>query len=239
MSTALCITAYNRPDYLRKTLASWSKVCGIENATVYISIDPSEYEVEREVVAVAKEFLRRNGGHYAINPVRHGVLHHPWVVFDKLFSSGFDFVIRAEDDLLVSDDTLAYFDWAEPVFRNDADVATIHAYSYDYSTDSSLVHKVPKFNPLVWGTWRDRWYGFMRDTWDHDYSTFNGQPGNQAGWDWHLNTRLYPARGLHGVYPLMSRVDNIGVHGTHSTPENFHTAPSFRSEYGCPEYRLG
>lgn len=236
---AVVLTAYNRPALLEQVLESWSAVRSQGNWFFLASVEPSAQA--EEIAVLFTKFCRSSnfdGFHLQVNPERHGVLHHPWVCFDKLFRNGFDFVVRAEDDLLVSDDTLAYFEWSEFVFRNNQAVASIHAYSDSLSTEPGLIEVSQHFNPLVWGTWADRWDSFMRDTWDHDYSTNNGTPGVQAGWDWNLNTRLYPTRNLYGVYPKMSRVHNIGIFGTHSTPDNFYTAPSFRSEYGYPPYEL-
>ena len=165
-----------------------------------------------------------------VNPERYGVLEHPWVALENLFQNeGYDFVVRAEDDLIVSDDILEYFDWAAEKYQNDADVATVHGMSFEqHSEDVAKVSRINGFNPWIWGTWRDRWTEYISPSWDHDYSTFNVFPQNQSGWDWNLNTRVFPALGFVGIYPAMSRVDNIGVYGTHGTQENFHPATTFR-----------
>ena len=235
--TAILFTAFDRPDLLERSLASWDKVRHLRDPFWYFSIAPSP--VEDEVKRIIYRFISRNEINVAtvhLNPRRLGVLHHPWVGFENLFNRGENFVIRAEDDLCVSDDILEYFAWAELTYRGVSDVATIHGYQQDEHHSPNAVEVLPRFNPLIWGTWRHWWLHLFRDTWDHDYSTFNGHPGNQAGWDWNINTRLFPKHDLKGVYPRMSRVDNIGVHGTHSTPENYSTAPAFQPAYGVVDY---
>lgn len=238
MIGAILFTAMGRPDVLQRTLDSWSQVRGIRDWFWYFSVEPTHQS--GEIVQILKEFISRNKlpqSEVYVQQSVQGVLHHPWVGFETLFSGGWRFVIRAEDDLCVSDDILEYFNWAEVTYRDREDVATIHAYTDKTSKSASNVEVVQGFNPWVWGTWKDRWESFMRDTWDHDYSTFNLTPMNESGWDWNLETRVLPALGLVSVFPKMSRVDNIGIHGTHSTPENWRTAPTFHSVYGFQDYR--
>lgn len=238
MTHAILFTAWARPEILRQTLESWDKVRGIQDWSWYFSIEPS---VQLDAVhPIIRDFISRNelpSAKITINPRVHGVLHHPWVGFEHLFNEGFDFVIRAEDDLCVSDDILDYFTWAELTYRERSDVATIHAYTDGTGQSPNGVETLTEFNPWIWGTWKRWWKDLIGPTWDHDYSTFNETPGFQSGWDWNLNTRIFPLHELKGVYPKMSRVDNIGVYGTHSHPGNWRTAPTFRAEYGVHDYR--
>lgn len=227
MKRALFLTAYDRPQYLERALASWDSVRGLGEWTWYASIEPSPFA--DQIVEQFHSFFDQHDLAYAItlNSERLGVLHHPWARFEELFALGFDFVVRAEDDFRVSTDVLEYLSWAAEYYASADDVASIHGFSRTESGDPSVVRSEPRFDPLLWGTWREVWQGLIGPTWDHDYSTFNRFPGNQSGWDWNLNTRIYPKEGMRGVFPEVSRVDNFGIFGTHSTPENFYTATSF------------
>lgn len=222
MKRALFFTAYDRPNYLLDTLTTWREVRGFHEWDVVFRIEPSP--VMDDIIAIIDE-LEHPNAKVVVNPHRYGVLHHPWVGFNDLFKKH-DFVVRAEDDLLVSDDILEYFEWASLVYEAQPNVAAVIGYS-DEEGEAHGVRLVPKFSPWIWGTWKDRWESFIRDTWDHDYSTYNGHPGNQSGWDWNLDTRIYPERGLLSVVPTSSRAQNIGVFGTHGNAENFVTSPSF------------
>ena len=239
MKRAILFTAWARPEILRTTLASWDNVREIKDWHWYFSIDPS---VQLDaVLEIVQDFISRNDlpdSEIHVNSKNLGVLKHPWHGFQTLFKRGFDFVLRAEDDLCVSDDILEYFDWAEQLYRHDPAIATVHGYTDDESDDISGTSVESRFNPWIWGTWRRSWKKFIRDTWDHNYSTFNGEPGNESGWDWNLDTRIFPQFGLSGVYPKMSRVDNIGIYGVHGTPANHRTAPSFQKNYGLVQYRI-
>jgi len=239
MRKALFFTAYDRPDYLRTALESWGEVRGLNDWNIVARIEPGHYA--HKIYDLFDGF--RTGSQHPnfqiiVNPERYGVLRHPWVGFEHLFDRRFDFVVRAEDDLRVSSDILEYFSWAAEEFEMRDEVASIHGFTRYGDGDPSDVRLEKRFDPLIWGTWRGYWEGLIGPTWDHDYSTFNETPGNQSGWDWNLNTRIYPRLGLQGVFPVVSRVENIGLYGTHSTPENYYTAESFQASQEEVKYRL-
>ncbi len=238
-SKAIAFTAYNRPGYLAAVLESWRNVRGLEDWYIYASVDPSPQT--EAVVNLFAQFFRDEGLSLittVVNDRKLGVLHHPWRSFEHLFNHGMDFVLRVEDDLKVSDDILEYFSWASEEFKGNEDIAAVIGYNPIFEGDEGAVLIRDKFDPWNWGTWKDRWDTYIRDTWDHDYSTYNGQPGNQAGWDWNLDTRVLPAKGKSCVFPAQSRVQNIGQSGTHAQPSDFPQSLSFHETYGEQTYRL-
>ena len=231
MKRVLFLTAYNRPQYFRQVLDSWKAVRGIEQWDIYVQIEPNSFAEEQEQM-VYETFTNHDNVEVVINPQKYGVLHNPWVGFEHLFMErNYDFVVRGEDDLVVSADILEYFNYTSEKFQNNPKVATVVAYSDDNGGPDGI--KLSSgFGPWVWGTWFDRWEGLFGPTWDHDYSTYNGEPGNQAGWDWNINTRIFPQYDLRSVEPTRSRVHNIGVFGTHAIPEDYHTSDSFSPDHG-------
>jgi hypothetical protein len=226
---AVLLTAFDRPRYLEPVLASWAEVRGLHDWHVRVAVEPSA--ARDEVVDQVDAFVRRTGHadtEVVLNPTRLGVLENPYVHLDALFRAGHGFVVRAEDDLLVSDDVLELFGHVERAYVGDPAVATAHAFSPGARGPGpdELVRSA-EFCPWVWGTWRDRWLDLVGPTWDRDYSTYNVSPGFETGWDWNLNTRVLPAHGLHAVAPAVSRVRNIGEVGEHGTPEDLVPAPTF------------
>lgn len=240
MKKSLFLTAYDRIPYLQETLYSWSAVRDLQNWHFVAMIEPSP--VQEQVKQEFEEFVLRTGltdYDIRINPEVYGVLHHPWVGFEQQFSLGYDFVIRAEDDLIVTDDVLEFFNHAAYEFADEPTVATAHAFSgFQYGNPGDL-RLLDEFCPWVWGTWRDRWKNLLGPTWDHNYSTFNEKPGHQAGWDWNINTRLFPEHDLRSVVPISSRSNNIGVQGVHGTDANFITIRDFEQHREPVNFFMG
>ncbi len=236
---ALLLTAFDRPAYLRPVLDSWSRVRGLRRWHLRFAVEPSA--VSAEVVALLHAFVARTGhpdAEVVVNPRRLGVLENPYVHLDALFAAGHPFVVRAEDDLLVGDDVLELFEHAAAGYADDARVATVHAFSRAPAGGrADALVRVAEFCPWVFGTWRDRWTSVVGPTWDRDYSTWNGSPGFETGFDWNLNTRVFPAHGLVSVSPEVSRVQNIGAVGVHGTPELLETAPTFAPHRPVQAYR--
>lgn len=236
--SVLLFTAYNRLNYFRQSLGSWTGVPEMADWHVRFSIDASPDA--RVMAREAEEFISRNELPDASIEVRSanlGVLRHPWVAFEEAFADGYDFALRAEDDLVVANDVLRCTAFMRDQFAADPSVACVNLASYEDGAQS-LVWLRNEFNPLIWGTWKDRWTQVIGPTWDHDYSTYNGTPGNQAGWDWNLNTRVLPQRGLKVAAPARSRVDNIGVWGTHSNPGTYFPLPHFQPVFEVPSYTV-
>lgn len=210
---------------------SWRKVRGFYDWDVVVRIEPTPFAEELASICYELENPRLK---VTVNPQIYGVLHHPWVGFEELFV-GYDFVVRGEDDLPVSSDILEYFEWAAEKYRHDPEIATVIGFSMTHG-DPSEVERRQSFSPWVWGTWHDRWKNVIGPTWDHDYSTNNGTPYAEAGWDWNLDKRVLPAHGLKSIYPLASRVQNIGVFGVHGTIHNFVQSESFELERDSSNY---
>lgn len=197
-------TAYNRPNYQEQATASWLQARRfplIRERAVFLEPSPQQ----DKMIEAAKPL-----GEVIVNPRKYGVLVNPWMAFSNMFDRGCDFVILAEDDVLVSDDVIEYFYWAANSFRRDASVAVACAFSRDGGEPDDVKLAQCFASPLVWGFWRRSWEGFIRDTWDKDYSF--------RGWDWNLD-RLMREKGLHSVMPKQSRSTHIGIHGgTHFQP---------------------
>ena len=236
---ALLLTAFDRPHYLAPVLDAWAGVRGVQDWHLRVAVEPSA--VQDEVVGLVRAFVRRTGHadtEVVVNPVRLGVLENPYVHLAALFGAGHGFVVRAEDDLLVSDDVLELFAHVATAYADQPDVATAHAFSPDPpGPGAAELVRSSAFCPWVWGTWRDRWLDLVGPTWDRDYSTYNVSPGFETGWDWNLDTRVFPAHGLCAVAPAVSRVQNIGAVGEHGTPDDLVPAPTFRAHQPAQVYR--
>ncbi len=227
MNRRLVFTATDRPYYFQPVLTSWQRNQGLSDWSPTVFLEPSP--VRESMVRLATNA----GFDVHLNRTRRGVLRNPWHALDTAFGAGADFVVLAEDDVLVSEDILTYFTWASTTFA-DAHVLAACACSMQPQVDPQRANHVvthPRFNPLVWGTWADRWHGVLRDTWDLDYSTGTAEQP-QSGWDWNINLRVMGDWTV--ASPLASRSTHIGKYGgTHMRPDDFagSTAPSFADRH--------
>jgi glycosyltransferase involved in cell wall biosynthesis len=230
MRKAIVLTAYNRPEYLEQVLESWLKVRELNEWEFYISLDDSPVPETLNAMLAEIEWFAQEAPvsvYRFRNSPPLGVLKHPYVIMDYLFSEGFDFVLRAEDDLVVSDGILEYFSGMASMFEPQKDVLTVHGYSSKDSDNEYASRLRVGFNPWIFGTWRDRW-PILKSNWDLDYSTNDGVHMSRAGFDHNFNLRVYPDNGYFGVFPEVSRVLNIGAYGVHGTPDLLPESPSFR-----------
>jgi len=215
MTVALAFTAYRRPPYFERTVASWLAARERDRlAAVRVFLEPS----------YAREQMRRIAeplGRVHVNARRLGVLVSPWHALETMFGEGHEFVILAEDDIVVSDDVLEYLRWAADAFAADPGVLAVNAFSRRGGDPYSAVLGAD-FSPLIWGTWRDRWANVLRDTWDKDYGSGDGEyPG---GWDWNIR-RIVRRDGWEILQPCQSRSDHIGeLGGAHMNPQTVESA---------------
>ncbi len=222
---SVVFTAYQRPEYLRETLDSWAHVRGIFDVEMTMFLEPSDRF--NEMVRVTEESglpIR-----LVVNGQREGVLVNPWKALDCAFIAN-DFVILAEEDVIVSSDILEYFEEQRIEYTwNDA--LGVCAYSGREVGDPSKVHLSLDFSVLLWGTWYHNWRNYIRDAWDKDYSTNNGMFGVEAGWDWEL-ARLAKRLNKPFVHPEVSRSKHIGEFG------GMHTTPETHRALRCPTFQL-
>lgn len=232
MRRDLVFTAYNRPEYLQPTINSWNRVRNLSQWETTFYIEPSE--VQDVVVDIA---LALNGPVTTrINSEVLGVLVNPWNALNTSFEGGADFVVLAEDDIIVSQDTIEMFEWASVEYATSKNVMIINAFSDIGGGKPNQLTQSAHFSPLVWGVWKKHWENHLRDTWDKDYSTGNPD-GSEAGWDWNIN-RILTQLGNTTLKPLQSRSDHIGVIGTHMTPDLMDTSKGadFQATRGRQRY---
>jgi hypothetical protein len=233
MRRELAFTAFNRVDYIRDVVDSWNNVRRLDNWTAHFYIEPSP--VQTFVTDAANDLDTGVVAHF--NENLQGVLINPWNAINNRFEDGCDFVVLAEDDVVVSSDALEYLEWASEEYKDDNEILMINLFSQMGGPKEDQVIRQGFFSPLIWGTWRNRWETILRDTWDKNYSSGNPD-GSEAGWDWNIN-RILTAKKLQVIRPLHSRSDHIGEWGgTHMTSELFHTSrgTAFKQNRGRQVY---
>ena len=229
MRKGVFLTAADRPEYFRDTMKSWESVRWHDDWVFNLRIEPTP-KLD-QMLEIADSFTAFPIT-LQVNDTVIGAPTHPKVAFEEMFNTMFrDYVVSVEDDLLVSDDFLEYHRWAASEYQFDPEIATVSSFSAN-GVDSSLVYRQSGFISWGFGTWWDRWEDYISPTWDGNYSTYEMYPGDRSGWDWNLNLRVLPSLGKQTIFPDVSRIQNIGVHGVHGTAENFLQSSCFDKSRG-------
>lgn len=204
----IVFTANNRPLYMRRVLASWRKSPGIAAARMLFLCEPGCPDMVAECER-ARDFC--GNVTVTVNKQRRGPLSNPWHAFEAGFALA-DFVVVAEDDTIVSPDALAFFAAAAAMFAADDRVIAVFPFRHHAPEGARAdgIEITTSFESTIWATWKDRWDGLIRDSWDHDYS--------RRGFDWNLQ-RIVDEKDLRVVQPQISRAQHIGqFNGSHMQP---------------------
>lgn len=239
----LVLTGWQRPGYLGQAVASWASCPQVrELRQVVLALGPSPVAnvmqaVVRQAFPQAETWMDRCPPAGEHRPLGEAI--------GRVFASdpGASFVIASSEDVVVSDDVLAYMQWARELKQvrplcvcagNELGQGW-HTWHDDSDASQTAVSVRPGFNPLCWGTWRDQWEQHISASWDYDCNT--GTSGHDNGWDWQM-WRLARDRGA--LMPAASRSLNIGRHGGRYGTEATFTASQARSfrAHREPRYEL-
>jgi len=249
----LIITAWRRPDYLKRVLDSWVAAEGTAGLRrIVVALAPSDVEAEQRVlIAKAAAALGRDiavrvdsppcarvpGPHRAIAEAANAVLAD---------DPGCKFLIFGEEDVQVSSDVLSFIAWGREQAAGRALAVCAHnalgnAWQRDApddtDADQSAARFCRSFSPWAWGTWRWTWERVLEPEWDYDLN--KGPRGDQLGYDWQLQRTVERYGDV--LVPDAARSQNIGRDGgVFAHPEEFEwtQAKSFREVRGDVGYRL-
>lgn len=207
--SVIAITAFERVDYLREAMLSWELANADYKLPVIFQCEPKDEEVIR---ACRRSPLTNSTVN--VNPEIYGALSNPFYALNAGFEAGAEFVILGEDDSVVSADALTYLLQCKYEYANDPNIIAVCTFQQTHSGDRDEMYKAKHFASVVWGTWHDRWYGWMRDNWGHSYA---------HPWDLKLLEMVAaPESDYRVIKPCMSRSQHIGKFGgTHMKPEEY------------------
>lgn len=195
-----------RQKYLREALDSWGQARGIGDWHLLFALEPCRANFP---VAEFTQWAKRTfaSAEVVVADQRLGCLKNTRRAMRLAFAAGAEFAILAEEDLLVSQDVLEYFSWARDTYAADEKVAVICGHSLRTAGGGpDVVVRSCWFNPLVWGTWKDRWEDFINPRW----GPFEG---NMESWDNNLRMQVNSA-GRESIFPAYSRSLHIGQTST-------------------------
>lgn len=202
MNLALAFPVYNRPHYLSQVLKSWQGVRGADDVVAVYRHEPGVPEVEE---LVREEFPFGAGGIY-VNDFRLGNDRNMLAAVSTAFETGADFVVAAEDDVLVSADLLEYMAAMADRYADDKSVLAVTAWQDQAPGPLDEVQRAGHFwGGACWGMWGDRFEGLRA-----------GWPPSGFGYDRYLWENCH-STGRVTIQPLATRCRNIGETGVGGT----------------------
>lgn len=242
----IVIFVYNRLDHTQQTIEALANNTLAQESCVFIYSDAAKTEkgidkvndVRRYIDSLANQSLfkavtiikaEKNRG--LANSVIHGVTET---------INNYGKVIVVEDDLVTTPDFLTYMNKALEFYEKDQTIWSISGYSFSMKIPKSYRHDIfYSYRASSWGyaTWADRWNTVDWDVKDYDDFKINKQKRkqmNRGGLDmakmlddqmagrvdsWAIRWCYEQSKqNKYTVYPVYSRVKNIGLDGsgTHS-----------------------
>jgi len=211
MKINIAISAYNRPEYSRRSLAAifGAKGFSFDKYDIHCVMDchqdgsynPQVYNVYNSFGITPTVVSQKHGCNYTVKKA-----------LELAWETKPDFVLMLEDDIIISDDALLYIEWAAERYKDDPSVRTIGLWGHNngYSlgkelpeNEHGMVMRQNYFTCWGWGTWRNRW-DEMLATWT------TGSDSHNTSWDVivssHLGDRVE-------ILPSISRAYNCGEDG--------------------------
>lgn len=204
----ITVSAYNRPEYLHRTLDALSRCDGIEDCRVAVMFDPCETTHKQGDMARGYGFTPFTfSSHAGCNTAIQAAIQYG---FDHM---GSEFHVHFEDDTVPTRDCLRWLTWAGERYRHDPAVMSVSAYQRHSNGQVNECGLRRWFTPWGWGVWRDRWDGISAG-WTRS---------REVSWDIVVNHVL--RAGRYEAFPTVSRVQNIGAeNGVHVPSAEWHHA---------------
>lgn len=242
----IVLFVYNRPEHTKATLAALAKNPLSAESEIYIYSDGPKRADQQAKVLEVRRIIASVTGFKSIK-VREsaenmGLARSILAGVNDAFREQ-DSLIVLEDDIVTSPDFLEFMNSALDRYRDERSVFSISGFQFPfpaprgYSYDAYLSYRASSWG---WGTWKDRWAGV--DWSVADYSAFqhdriSRKKFNRGGNDlasmldrqmagkidsWAIRwAYAHFKAGAYCLYPVRSRVENIGFDGsgTHCAPE--------------------
>ncbi|MEA2512437.1 MAG: hypothetical protein QOJ59_1924 [Thermomicrobiales bacterium] len=155
---------YNRPDHVRRTIASLRGCDGFAASPVYVFADGPKTEEDDRVVHAARAVARDLLGDRAtfIEQASNRGLANSIIAGVTQLCDQFGRVIVVEDDLLLSPRFLRFVNEGLERYRDEPRVMQISGHIYDVPTlrDYAEALFLPLTTSWGWGTWQRSWQLF-------------------------------------------------------------------------------
>ena len=212
------MTLWNRPEYASHVFDALARCDGVGKYLILPFVDPIDEGKSNPTIwdLVTKVNFARCRPH--LNETRLGTCGNT----RKALSLGFelaDFVIHIEEDCVPGRDALVYYEYCRRKYRDDRGVFTISGWNKSGADEPEYaVGRRSWFTCSGWATWWDRWEE-MRKGWSMK---------ELIGWGRNINHVVRRERVE--IYPMLSRIQNIGEVGMRMP------SPQYYREHHWTEY---
>jgi hypothetical protein len=219
----IAITLFRRPRYAKLLLDSLTHAYGIEDYTVLISCDYTDYYqlTCKECINLANAFSAAKDKQVIVHDPRLGPGDNHMFVMNEAFKLS-DYVVALEEDHAVSPDALRFFEFCGETLKDDPKVFSVCG--YNRYTDPVYHQRIYQEHPysleffpgrFCWwgmGLWKDRWEPNIGD--GSEYRQYK----HLGGLDWWFTSHLQLGQGLYR--PILPRVQCTGGEDAVHTPND-------------------
>lgn len=217
----ISITAYNRPEYLRQTLAGLA-AAGCKDWHLFASVEPSDkIEEIKKIFNEATGFASKN---ITLNTKQKGHRKNQHDALAMAFDAGSTFNLHLDDDLFISPDALALASFYKERFS--AKPLTCGSYGlFNYNSNAvdaqSIIVRKGTFTGLGWCVFRENWQEIFSPLWFDDSYAKKVFSVITHGWDWNIHG-YFRTHGIYECFPALSRTNHAGREGGTCCSEAFY-----------------
>ena len=235
----IAVFVYNRPKHTLQLLESLKKNTLLAQSEVYFFSDSAKKPEHEGDVQAVRKVIHGFSGAKKINIVEQtenkGLANSIIAGVSKIFENHHSIIVL-EDDLIVSDDILNFFNEGLQFHEKNSSVFSLSGYTPSIEIPQNYKHDtylVPRISSWGWATWKNRWSTV--DWKVSDFSAFiknkeaikkhnlggedvtamliNQMTGQIDSWAIRFNYGCYKQNG-YCVYPCVTKVKNNGADGT-------------------------
>jgi hypothetical protein len=239
MLAPIVLFVYNRPEHTQQTINALKANYLADKSELFIFSDGAKNEKASDTVAEVRQLIRTIDGFKKVEvfeaPQNKGLANSVIYGVSKVIEQ-YGKAIVLEDDLLTSQNFLPYMNQALDFYEKNPKIWSISAYNPPIKIPSNYDKDIYfSYRGCSWGwaTWRDRW---LKNDWAvKDYQKFVQDPKaqvafNRGGHDmvemlrdqmdgqmdsWAIRWCYSQFKdSSYTVYPLRSKVQNIGYDGS-------------------------
>jgi hypothetical protein len=232
----ICITAYNRPEHLKKTVDSLRDNYLAEKSELFILSNAAITSEDEKNVNDIREYASHITGFKRVtlikNAVNRGETEHVVKNFTHIINT-YKRLISLDDDIVTTRNFLNYMNDSLQYYENNKSIFSIGGFSLPIISDAcsnNHVYFLPRPCSWGWATWVDRWMSIQWNISKEDLKKVNWFQFNMAGYDLYNMLKEYVAGRTDAydiawqytmyihkyvtVHPKEGFVTNIGMDGS-------------------------